>query len=242
MISDQTEVVSWLCKIRLVTFFTMRTISSWLIALAALDRHLISSPNAQRRRMSNVKNACASIVLVSLVSFLVWVEVAYCFEANMIGTPQKCYAKSDTCRIFNDLAQSLITTIFPSTVMLVAGSLMIRNVRKTHRVGPSSMDTGDTNGRRNKKDERSLSWMLVAQVALLTIFTLPQAGQKFYLTYSFYQTKSSRQRALESLLFNFVLLLSYVPNCIPFYLYTITGTIFRQTLFKLLKKAILCLH
>lgn len=242
MVPDQTEVIPWLCKLRLIVLFTMRTISAWLIAFATLDRHLISSPNAQRRRLSNVKNAFASIFLVSLVSLLIWVEVGYCFEANMVGTPQKCYAKSDACRVFNDLAQSLITTIIPSTVMLVAGFLMIGNVRKIQRVGPSSIGTAEVITRRSRKDERSLTLMLLAQVILLTIFTLPQAGQKFYLTNSFYQTKSSRQRALESLLFNFVLLLTYIPNCIPFYLYTITGTIFRKTLFKLCKKAILCLH
>ena len=241
-IPDQTEVVPWLCKLRLLALFTMRTISAWLIALAALDRHLISSPRAHRRRMSNVKNAYLSILVISLVSLLIWAEAGYCFEANMVGTPQKCYAKSDACRVFNDLAQSLITTVMPSTVMLVAGFLMISNVRKFQRVGPSSMGTGETTTRRNRKDERSLTLMLLAQVILLTIFTLPQAGQKLYLTSTFYQVKSSSQRALESLIFNIVLLLTYVPSCIPFYLYTITGTIFRQTLLKLCKKAIICLH
>ncbi|CAF1086837.1 unnamed protein product [Rotaria sp. Silwood1] len=239
MIADRTETVSVLCKLRLVVLFTMRTISSWLLTLASVDRYLISSPNINRRRMSNLKNDYLWILIVSIISALVWAESGYCFDANMIGTPQKCYAKSDACRVFNDLAQSLITTIIPSTAMLVIGLFTINNVRKVHRIGPSSVGMSCNNyARRNTKDERSLTVMLIAQVILLTIFTLPQAGQKFYLTYTFYQTKSSTQRALESLIFSFVLLLTYTPNCIPFYLYTITGTIFRETLFKLLQNGI----
>ncbi|CAF1650873.1 unnamed protein product, partial [Rotaria magnacalcarata] len=100
-------------------------------------------------------------------------------------------------------------------------------------IGTSTGNTG-----RNKRDEKSLTLMLFAQIILLTIFTLSQAGQKFYLTYSFYQPKTSSQGALESLIFNFVLLLTYGLNCIAFYLFTITGTIFRATLFKLLKDGI----
>ncbi|CAF1246863.1 unnamed protein product [Rotaria sp. Silwood1] len=198
MIPDQTETVSTLCKLRLVVLFTMRTISSWLLTLASVDRYLISSSNVNRRRMSNLKNAYISILIVSIISALVWAEAGYCFDANLVGTPQKCYAKSNACRVYNDLAQSLITTIIPSAIILIIGLLTINNVRQVQRIGPSSISmTNNKNTQRNRKDERSLTIMLFAQVILLTIFTLPQAGQKFYLTYTFYQTKSSIQRALE---------------------------------------------
>ncbi|CAF3626360.1 unnamed protein product [Rotaria socialis] len=235
---DRTETVSVLCKLRIVSIFVMRTIASWLLALASVDRYLISSRNAHLRQMSNMKNAFILISIISIISLLVWVESIYCFDANLVGTPQKCYAKSDACRIFNDLTQSIITTIIPSTVMLIIGLFTIRNIQQVQRVGPSSIDTSTGNTRRNRKDEKSLTLMLFAQIMLLTIFTLPQAGQKFYLTYSFYKPKTSSQRALESLIFNFVLLLTYAPNCIAFYLFTLTGTLFRATLFKLLKDGI----
>lgn len=237
MLPDQTETVPVLCKLRIIVLFTIRTISSWLIALATVDRYLISSVNVSRRQKSNLKNTYLWIIIVSILSSLVWAEAGYCFDANLVGTPQKCYAKSDACRVFNDLAQSFITNIIPSLVMLVFGLLTITNIRHSRQVGISSANT-NINGstRRNRRDERSLTLMLIAQVILLTIFTLPQAGQKFYLTYSFYQTKSSSQRALESLLFSFVLLLTYIPSCIPFYIYTITGALFRETLITIFKK------
>ncbi|UJR32889.1 hypothetical protein I4U23_020350 [Adineta vaga] len=236
MMPDQTETIPMFCKLRLFVVYTTRTISSWLLSLAAIDRYLISSSNINRRQLSNIKNACLSTFIISILSILIWIEVFFCFDANLIGTPQKCYAKSDACRVFNDLAQSLITTIIPSLVMLLAGLFTISHVRDSQRTAPSLENVNKNTIRRNRKDERSLTLMLIAQVILLTIFTFPQAGQKFYLTYTFYQIKSSTQRALESLLFNFVLLLTYIPSCMPFYLYTITGTIFRKTLITLFKK------
>ncbi|CAF4211442.1 unnamed protein product [Adineta steineri] len=244
-IPNQTETVPVFCKLRIIVLFTMRTISSWLLTLATVDRSLISNTNVHRRRLSNLKNTYICILIVSISSSLIWVQAGYCFDANLIGTPQKCYAKSDICRIFNDLAQSLITTIIPALVMLAFGLLTIRNIRQSQQVKPSTDPMSTTISRNTRKDERSLTIMLLAQVILLTMFTLPQAGQKFYLTYSFYHTKNSSQRALESLIFNFVLLLTYIPSCIPFYLYTITGVIFRQTLFNVLKKGfdlINCFH
>ncbi|CAF3287510.1 unnamed protein product [Rotaria sp. Silwood2] len=176
----------------------MRTIASWLIAMASVDRYLISCWNANRRRMSNLKNAYYCITIIVILSFLVWAETAYCFDAPLVGTPQKCYAKSTPCRIFNDLAQSFITTIIPSSIMLVFGLFTIRNVLQSQQVQPVTMATLTNTTGGNRRNERSLTVMLIAQVILLTIFSLPLAGQKFYLTYTFYQPKTPTQRAIGS--------------------------------------------
>ncbi|CAF3039378.1 unnamed protein product [Rotaria sp. Silwood2] len=203
----------------------MRTIASWLIAMASVDRYLISCWNANRRRMSNLKNAYYCITIIVILSFLVWAETAYCFDAPLVGTPQKCYAKSTPCRIFNDLAQSFITTIIPSSIMLVFGLFTIRNVLQSQQVQPVTMATLTNTTGGNRRNERSLTVMLIAQVILLTIFSLPLAGQKFYLTYTFYQPKTPTQRAVEGFAFALVVQFTGVPSCIPFYLYTITGNI-----------------
>ncbi|CAF1244003.1 unnamed protein product [Adineta steineri] len=241
-ISDQTQTISVLCKFQLFVVFSTRTISSWLIALASIDRYLISSADIVVRRMSNLKNTNFLILIISISSFLFWLEVGYCFDANLIGTPQKCYAKSVPCRIFNDIAQSFITTIIPSTIMLIVGIFTIRNVQKSKKIGVLPITIVSQGNGITRRNEQSLTVMLIAQVILLTVFNLPQAGQKFYLTYSFYQTKTTSQQALETLLFNFVLFLTYISNCMPFYIYTITGTLFRKTLFKLLKNGIKYFH
>lgn len=241
ILPDLTETTSLLCKSRLVALFTTRNIASWLLACATIDRYLVSSPNVHIRLLSQQRKALGWIAIVCILSVLFWTETWYCFDANLVGTPIKCYAKSTSCRIFNDLAQSFVTTIIPSIVMLVFGLCMIRNIRRSHRVQPSIATIGPV---RRQKSDSALTKMLFLQVILLTVFNLPQAVQKFYLTYTFDQPKSPMQSAIESFVFNIVLLCTYVPNCIPFFLYILTGNLFRrrlieifQTMFQYLKCA-----
>ncbi|CAF1367164.1 unnamed protein product [Rotaria sp. Silwood1] len=238
LVPDATQVVSVLCKLRIVVLFITRTISSWLLAFATVDRYVISSLDVNKRQMSNLKNAYRCIIVITILSIIFWTESIYCFDVNLTGTPQPCYAKSDSCRIFNDLSQSLVTTLIPSTIMFILGLCTIGNIRQSRQVGPSLTNTTGSTRRGHGKDEQSLTVMLASQVILLTIFNLPQAGQKFYLTYTFYAKKASSQVALENFVFNVVLLFTYIPNCIPFYLYTITGSLFRETLVKLVQHGI----
>ncbi|CAF1202027.1 unnamed protein product [Adineta steineri] len=304
---DQTETISALCKSRIFVLLTARNIASWLLVFAAFDRYLVSSRNANIRRMSNTKQGRYWIIAVCIISLSFWAESLYCFDANVIGTPLKCYAKSESCRIYNDLTQSFITTIIPSSIMFILGLFTINNIRQTRQVRPSTIGgtpirrksktycfdanvigtplkcyaksescriyndltqsfittiipssimfilglftinnirqtrqvrpstIGGTPIRRKSKTDSSLTKMLLLQVILLTVFNLPQAIQKFYLTYTFYHIKPAFQVALENFLFSIVLLLTYIPNCISFYLYILAGDLFRTTLFQIIQ-------
>ncbi|CAF1284505.1 unnamed protein product [Adineta steineri] len=230
---DQTETISALCKSRIFVLLTARNIASWLLVFAAFDRYLVSSRNANIRRMSNTKQGRYWIIAVCIISLSFWAESLYCFDANVIGTPIKCYAKSESCRIYNDLAQSFVTTLIPSSIMFILGLFTINNIRQTRQVRPSTIG-GIPIGRKSKTDS-SLTKMLLLQIILLTVFNLPQAIQKFYLTYTFYHVKPAFQVALENFLFSIVLLLTYIPNCISFYLYILAGDLFRTTLFQIIQ-------
>ena len=229
---DQTETIPGFCKSRIIALFTSRTIAAWLLVFATIDRYLVSSANANTRRMSNPKQALRWIIIISIISLLFWAENLYCFDANLIGTPLKCYAKSDVCRIFNDIAQALVTTLIPSSVMLIFGLYAISNIRQTRQVQPSTTNNSVVTRRRT---DSSLTRMLFIQVIFLPIFNIPQAIQKFYLTATFYQSKSSYQTALENLIFNIALVFTYIPACVPFYLYILTSDLFRKTLLQLFR-------
>ena len=235
ILSDFTETSTTLCKLRLFVLFTTRNIAAWLLLCATIDRFVVSSKKLHLRRLSSIKQAWRCIVGVCLVSLLFWSESLYCFDANVIDAPIKCYAKSATCRIINDLSQVFVTTIIPSCLMLGFGLGTISHIRQTHLVHPTTHGGPTPMAITNRKTDNSLARMLFLQVILLTVFNIPQAIQKLYLTHTFYQSKSANQKALENLLFAIVLLLTYVPNCLPFYLYTISGTVFRRTLFELIQ-------
>jgi hypothetical protein len=236
--SDLTETISILCKFRLLILFTTRNIASWLLVCATIDRYLVSSTKIHLRRMSNIKQANRWIILVCIISFIFWSETIYCFDSNLQNTPLKCYAKSNICRIFNDLSQSLITTIIPSLIMLIFGLNTITNIHRSQLMNPVIIGKNMNTFTRNRKTDTSLTRMLFLQIILLTIFNIPQAIQKFYITNTFYQSKSLTQKAFERFLFNIGVLLTYIPHCLPFYIYTFTGRVFRITLFQIFQSMI----
>ena len=236
ILPDFTEFISILCQIRLFILFSARNIASWLLVCAIIDRFLVSSLSIRFRRMSNIKQAHRCIFIVCTSSIIYWLEVFICFDADLVHTPLKCYAKSSSCRIFNDLSQALITTFIPSFIMLIFGLRTIANIHRVKLMSPILPRKRTYSRRKIRKDDTTLTRMLFLQVILLTIFNIPQAIQKFYITNTFYQSKSLSQRIIEQFFFNIGVLLTYIPNCLPFYIYTFTGVRFRTTLFYMFRQ------
>ena len=78
--------------------------------------------------------------------------------------------------------------------------------------------------------------MLFIQILLLCVFTLPQAIQKLYSTLTANQILTPLNTAINNFVFNFVLLLTYFANGMPFYIYTLSGgTVFRTALKQLIQ-------
>jgi hypothetical protein len=205
--ADLSERISALCRLLMFMLFTARCMVAWIIALASVDRYLISSRSTRRRQMSNLKNAYRSLVLICVMSLLVWSEVFFCFDANLVGTPIKCYTTSDACQIYNNLAHALLTILVPATVMLVFGFATIENIRRSRLVAPVSMPEQTVS--RNRRTESSLTKMLVMQVLVLTLCSLPLAVMTLYLSATFYRQKSLERHRVEGFVFNIVLLMQF---------------------------------
>ena len=78
--------------------------------------------------------------------------------------------------------------------------------------------------------------MLLIQVFVTLLFTLPTDTYKIYSTLTRNLPKSALQNTIENLIFNLALLLVFVSCGLPFYIYTLSGgNVFRQGLFNLLK-------
>ncbi|CAF4507207.1 unnamed protein product, partial [Rotaria socialis] len=89
---------------------------------------------------------------------------------------------------------------------------------------------------RLRSADHHLLRMLLIEVLLLVIFCLPQALHKFYITFKPINSNNNRLVALNHFLYNFDVLLAFMVNGMPFYLYTLAGkTIFRRVLLELLR-------
>ena len=232
---DPANTTLWFCKFRTFILFTSRTIGLWLIMLATVDRWLSSSSNARYRRMSTLKNAYRSIILVVSLSALLYAQLLHCNQINLTNSPLKCYAYNTLCRTITDYSDICITVMMPIIMMMVFGMLTIFNVRRTQRrllplhmsnmISTHPITVGQTgvHQQRMKKTDRHLLKMLLFQVIVIIVLSFPFCILRTYSTLTSPYQKSPLQTAIDNFVFNFTLLLSYVSAAVPFYIYTLCG-------------------
>ncbi|CAF1010602.1 unnamed protein product [Rotaria sp. Silwood1] len=241
--ADLTNTDRCLCKLRAFVLNVARPVAFWLILLAAIDRWLLSSANVRYRQMSTLKNAKRSIIIVFILSIIIFCNILYCYEPNLINAPLKCYGATVLCRLVTDLTFTFVSIFIPVFLMLIFGLMTINNIRQSRsHIEPGNTSTATTivsnRAKRrqhlNKNDYRLLM-MLLLQILLLIIFGLPLGIQKLYATITMYRPSTNIQVAIDNFIYSLVLLLNFLANGMPFYIYTLVGgNTFRKALFKLL--------
>jgi hypothetical protein len=205
------------CKTK--TFLTYMGLagSTWFIVGACADRFASSSTSARLRSFSQVKVARRVILIISIVDILVYFQMNFCFDGNVQSA--NCYPSSPLCNSFNDYNLLITYSLCPPILMLVLGLMTIRNVRAGRHVRTET----------NPKD-RQLTIMLIIQVICILTLTMPISVQKLYAELTLYQSKSANRLLIESFLATFVVLLALMNASTSFYLFTLTGKVFRKEL------------
>jgi hypothetical protein len=92
------------------------------------------------------------------------------------------------------------------------------------------------NRQRQKRLDHHLLHMLLVEIMISILLTLPQAIEKLYSTFTINLTKAEYHNAIDSLIYNIVLLLSFLASGMPFYIYTLAGgSVYRNALSNLLQ-------
>ncbi|CAF1549359.1 unnamed protein product, partial [Adineta steineri] len=136
---DPTQNSAVVCKLKFfITYFSGYT-AAWFIGFASIERYLTSSTDVNRRQLITIKRARLSMVFVILFGFFAFGEQFYCIDINqnILGASQSCYQLrlNIRCQIADSLMQFLFQILAPTLMMIVFGSLTLRNVhRKRHRI------------------------------------------------------------------------------------------------------------
>ena len=244
---DFTEISNMPCKFRAFIMFTSRSIALWLIMLATVDRWMLSSNDIHRRKLSSLKTAQKGCVMITLTSIIFYSHMLFCYQANLLNTPLKCYGRTAVCRFLTDIIYGCFTIILPVTLMTIFGLGTISNIRlaQTRMKIPEISSEKSINRetvflpkqqkQRWKKLEGYLRRMLFIQVLLLIFLTLPQAIHKIFFSITSYREKTVEEYDFDRFLYKFELLLPFIQSALPFYIYTLAGgKVFRKALYKLI--------
>ncbi|CAF1018690.1 unnamed protein product [Adineta steineri] len=159
----------------------------------------------------------ASSAATVLLVFLDYFQMNFCFYGAIQAA--NCSTVSRFCGVWNDYNLLITFSLLPPALMFIFGWLTIRNVRTT----------GHLRRETNVKD-RQLTTMLLIQVISTAILTLPISIQKLYSEITLNQTKSQESKLIENFFATYVVLLALMNTSTSFYLFTLTGKIFRKEL------------
>jgi hypothetical protein len=220
------------CKIRYFLTYYSRTLSTWFIVLACFDRWL--SSNQARNRFNTVLFARQLIFIICIVCFLSYLHICFLFNIQTSSSSLTCYANPGIYQVFSDLQYLIFYALGPPILMLIFGLLTIKNIRRNRRlVQPTANVQNQSNI--NRRDNQLLT-MLLLQVMIIIIFTLPFAIQKLVNTFTTTTNQTSLQKAQYNLLTGTLRLISYGSHAFGFYFYTLAARIFRTELLKIINK------
>ncbi|CAF1062816.1 unnamed protein product [Adineta steineri] len=113
--------------------------------------------------------------------------------------------------------------------MILFGCLTLNNIHQRRRVLPIIGE----NNRATRRTDSQLLRMLTAQVLCIVISTLLSSVERLYLSITENIVKDSIRVAQENLATQTVNAMTYFAHSTTFYLYTLTGAVFRKEVFKI---------
>lgn len=132
--NDLSQYSSIFCKLRFFTTYYSGYSAAWFMSFACIERYLGSSASVHQRQLVTIKRAYLCIVFILLLGFAAFGQHFYCVDINqhLLGGPQSCYAlqQSVVCQVVDSVTQLLFWLLAPTFMMIIFGSLIVRNVRR----------------------------------------------------------------------------------------------------------------
>ncbi|CAF0905971.1 unnamed protein product [Adineta steineri] len=210
------------------------SLSIWLIIGACIDRWASSCRNTRIRSFSNVKIAKRVIIGLTFIIYLIYGQMFYCFNGTYDSTSANCFTISAICQWYNSFALFFTYSFFPCLLMLIFGSLTICNVRRSQQRLTPTQNILLKMQNNKKKTPKQMAIMLFVQVICSIILSLPISIQNIYSQITINNEKSYDQQRIEEILDTLFVLVSLMNSSISFYIFTLTGQIFREELKKFL--------
>ncbi|CAF0776493.1 unnamed protein product [Adineta ricciae] len=226
------------CRIQTYAFYSTRAVSCWLITLATIDRYLHSSSNVSFRQMSSLKIAKLASGCTSLFVFIAYSHMIVYYsistKTDRFGNiSSQCSGPPGSYSVFLSIWHMIFYSVIPSSGMLIFGFLTIANVRQRRQILPRAIE----NHKNTKRTDSQLLRMLTAQVSMIIVCTLPVSAYRAYSASTASETKGALRLAQENLAAQIVAGITYFAHSTSFYMYTLSGTMFRKEFLKTIRRS-----
>lgn len=225
---------SWICKLIIFLIYASTDISNYLLTLAAIDRSVLVSESAFRHKFCRKSPAKLLVILVVVFFGVLNGHILFGFNVDSEGA---CVPISKNYRWFyvrhyDSYIDIIKTVLVPFILIFYCNSFIILTLarRRTTIVAWRPVQPGS---RRRLEKDRQLTWFLLSTSVLFIILSLPAEINDFIRTKlndDFQRKHFCQLWASTSLL----ILVQQTNHASHFYLYTLTGPIFRDEFRKLI--------
>ena len=227
------------CKIRSFVLYLSLSLSNWYILLATIDRYLISSKDHLRRQLSTVRNAYLIITFLTIVFIISYSHILILYTIQSLLNASNhlqnfCYPQRGPYRMFSDIQLLVQFSLLAPLLMSVFIVLIIRNIRQS-RARLATIVAVQQQVRVRKRDLQ-LSKMLILQVIITVVCSLPLAISQLLTTLTLTWTKTLLRLTIEGFFSQLGRHLAFTNCSISFYLYTLAGSQFRREIQETLKR------
>ncbi|CAF1229143.1 unnamed protein product [Adineta ricciae] len=233
---DPTLSNIYVCKFRYFVTYMCLALSASFLVYASIDRWASSNTNVHIRAFSRISVAHRMIFSTVLFFCLLYCQAFYCYTIVTTRYPLNCFCPNTVCQMFNDILFLILFSIIPPILMITFGWLTVKNAQKIRQhANPVTVQSRHRYHLMRKRDRQMIT-MLLIQIIIFFICVTPSGISKGYTTFTFNRVKTSLDVTIENFYFQISALILYINCCCAFYIYTLTGTIFRQELQRLLYK------
>ncbi len=227
------------CRLRSFFLYLSLSLSNWYILLGTIDRYLISCDDSHRRQLSTIKNAYRLIGILTIILILCYCHILILYNIqtflNSFNHLQNfCYPQRGPYRIFSDIQLLVQFSLLPPILMSIFVILIIRNIHITRKRMVNTIVAH--HHERIRKRDLQLSKMLLLQVSMTIICSLPLAISQLITTMTLTWTKTLLRLTIENFFSQIARHLAFFNCSISFYLYTLAGSQFRLEIRQILNR------
>jgi len=211
------------CRMLAFFIFSSALFFTVMLACASIDRFFTSSSSVWLRSFSKVHIAQRVIIIVTILIIIYMSPFFLIFHWDY--NKNQCLEYSTTLIIIYLSSRVILYYIIGPLVMTIFGLLTINNIRKQAcRVGPLVPQN------RRRRTESQLTRVLIIQIGIHLIFSLPTAVSYVLITFipSIITPLVSGFRALS-------IIWQQATFFLSFFLYILSATVFRKELQKIFK-------
>ncbi|CAF3128041.1 unnamed protein product [Rotaria socialis] len=214
----------------------------WCLVAASFDRYAITSTDLCLRSFARMNIARRTIAVI-IVAWIVFPMHNLIYNTANMNSNNFTY---NTALLYYHSSFTVVAgCILPASIMIICAfltyhNLVLKRKRRQNMVTPHARNNSDVKLLERKRD-RQVLLILIVQVVVFVITIIPLTVSHFYNAVALnIRNKSIERITIERFAAYWASLSVYLFPTLSFYLYTMTSSIFRDELKKLVRLILRC--